>query len=190
MTSLFFGQLSSIGVPADEKVVRTTAVPVEHDAPAAMQTDMPQPQEVETDKNPNLGLVNRQLASRWFPRLFARPSWKEEVDAGYLHNAIIDRQVSSSGTAAAREADGEWGHGTMPYAVGIEPTGDLTDGGKLGNEYFKTNDHDIQETMGREMTVPPGYDADTSAKVSALGKVDARKAAMAATYNAFWNGGN
>jgi hypothetical protein len=190
MASIMFGTLSTTGVPADEKVVRSTATPVDHNAPAAMQTDMPQMSEVETDHNPNLGMVNRQLASRWFERIRSRPEWKQRVDDGYEHNAIIDRQVSSSGTAAAKEATGEWGHGTIPHAIGIEPVGDLTDGGKMGNEYFKTNERDIQETAGMEMQPPTNYDQGVTGRVSATGKTSARQAAMAGMYNAFWNGGN
>jgi hypothetical protein len=190
MTSLFFGQLSSIGVPADEKVVRATAVPVEQDAPAAMQRDMPEMSEVETDQNPNLGMVNRQLSSKWFPRLRSRPAWQPEVDNQYEHNAVVDRQVSTSGFAASKEAAGDWGHGTMPYAVGIEPVGDLREGGKMGNEYFVTNERDIQATMDASMSLPPGSDQATSGKVSATGKKNAREAAMAGMYNTFWNGGN
>lgn len=190
MTSIMFGTLSTIGVPADEKVVRNTATPVEHDAPAAMQADMPEMSEVETDHNPNLGMVNRQLASKWFDRTRSRPAWKNKVDDGYQHNAIIDEQVSSSGHAAAKEASGEWGHGTMPYAVGIEPVGDLRDGGKMGNEYFKTNERNIQDTAGTEVQPPTNYDQSVTGRVSALGKTAARNAAMAGMYDAFWNAGN
>ncbi len=190
MTSLYFGLLRD-GVPADEKVVRTTAEPYEHDAPAAVQDSMPDQQEVTTDTNPDLGMVGRQLASHWVPTEKSTPAWIPESDAQYQHNAIVDRQVASSGTAAARESRGEWGHGTMAYAVGIAPVGDLTDGGKMGNEYFVRTSRDIQETSDDTMmTVPPGYDQSTKGRVSALGKTDARVAAVSGMYDAFWNGGN
>lgn len=189
MTSLMFGQLSSIGVPADEKVVRSTATPVDDDAPAAMQTDMPEPQEVETDHNPDLGMVNRQLASRWFPSIKTRPIHQGEVDINHVHNDIIDRQVSTSGTAAAREASGEWGHGTAAYAVGIEPVGDLQDGHKMGNEYFVRHDRPVQEGMGSYMGAAKGPDSNTVGSVAAAGKAGSREAAQASLYNVFWNGG-
>lgn len=186
--NLQFGLLTQ-GVPADEKVVRNTAVPVDPDAPAAMQQDQPQQQEVETDHNPNLGMVNRQLASKWFPSIKFPPFWKPSVDDQAQHNLIIDRQVSTSGTAAAREAAGEFGHGTAAYAVGIEPVGDLQDGHKMGNEYFKANEKNIQSTMGDVMTTPPGTDQGTKGAVAGMGKVYARQAATAGLYNAFWNEG-
>lgn len=190
MTSLFFGQLSSIGVPADEAVVRSTATPVEVDAPPAMQNDMPEMSEVETDHNPNLGMVNRQLASKWIDRFRSRPFWQPQVDHQVEHNLVIDQQVSTSGYAASQEAAGNWGHGTMPAAIGIEPVGDLRDGGKMGNEYFKANERDIQDTAGEVMSVPPGYDHSIQGRVSAQGKVNARTAAMSGMYNTYWNGGN
>lgn len=190
MTSLYFGMLRE-GVPADEKVVRSTATPYDKDAPAAMADDMPDPGEVETDSNPTLGgLVGRQLSSMWVQGQKFVPSWRGQADEQYEHNAIIDRQVATSGTAAAREASGEWGHGTASFAVGIEPVGDLTDGGSFGNEYFKRTDRIIQETSDNSMmSVPPGYDQSVKGRVAAEGKVAARASAMAATYNAFWNGG-
>jgi|SRR6478735_171470 len=190
MTSLFFGQLTGTGVPADEKVVRNTATPVYHDAPPAMQTDLPEQSHIETDTNPDLGMVNRQKGSHWTDRFRSRPNWIPEVDNQTEYNAIVDRQVSSSGTAAAKEATGEWGHGTIPYAVGIEPVGDLRDGGKMGNEYFKTNVRNIQDTSDNTMmSTPPGLDRSVTGTVMAEGKVNARKAAMAAAYDAYWNGG-
>lgn len=191
MTSLMFGHLVSTGVPADEKVVRATAVPFDINAPAAMQEDAPEMGEVETDGNPNLGLVNRQKASKWIDREKSVPSWIPEVNAQTEHNAIVDRQVSTAGTAAARESVGTWGHGTIPAAIGIEPVGDLRDGGKFGNEYFKRNDRPIQDTADQTMTAPPkDYDRSTVGRVAGEGKRNARDAAMAAAYNAWWNGGN
>jgi hypothetical protein len=190
MTNLYFGTLRE-GVPADEKVVRQTATPYDRDAPAAMQDSMPDRGEVETDPNPTLGMVNRQKSSLWVQGKKFFPWWKGSVDESYEHNAIIDRQVSTSGTAAAREAAGEWGHGTASFAVGIEPVGDLTDGGAFSNEYFKRNDRDIQETADPTMmSVPPGYDQSVNGRVSAEGKVASRAAAMAGMYNTFWNSGN
>ncbi len=190
MTSLFFGQLVGSGVPADEKVVRSTATPVDKDAPAAMQTDMPEMGEVETDTNPALGMVNRQKASHWIPSVKGLPFWQKEVDDGPQHNLIIDQQVSSSGYSASQEAAGNWGHGTMPAAIGIEPVGDLRDGGKMGNEYFKANEKPVQDTADSTMMSPAiNYDQGATGRVSAEGKLNARKAAMMAAYNTYWNGG-
>jgi hypothetical protein len=61
----------------------------------------------------------------------------------------------------------------------------------MGNEYFVTNDRDVQETTDMTaMSIPPGYDQGLNARVSATGKVEARKAATSALYNTYWNGGN
>lgn len=190
MTSLYFGMLRE-GVPADEKVVRSTAEPYEHDAPAAVQDSMPDQQEVSTDPNPDLGMVGRQLGSHWVEGVKNAPEWRERVDSAHLHNDVIDRQVSTSGTAAGREAAGIWGHPSASYAVGIAPQGDLTDGGKMGNEYFVRNEREIQDTSDNTMmTVPPAYDQSTKGRVAAEGKVASRESAMAAMYDAFWNEGN
>lgn len=189
MTSLFFGVLRD-GTPADEKVVRATAVPYDVDKPAAMQDSMPDRGEVANDPDPNLGMVDRQKGSLWIQGIRNAPFWRKNVDSSMQHNLIVDQQVSTAGTAASREAQGEWGHPSASYAVGIEPVGDLTDGGKMGNEYFKAVDKEIQETADPTMmSVPPGYDQSVKGRVAAEGKVEARKAATAALYNAYWNSG-
>jgi hypothetical protein len=49
----------------------------------------------------------------------------------------VNDQISSSGTAAAKEMTGQTGHGTMKVVEGIEPT--LVDGTQFDNLYFKAN---------------------------------------------------
>jgi hypothetical protein len=188
MTSLFMGQLVSTGVPADETVVRSTATPVEPDAPAAMQDDQPMPQEVETDPNPHLGMVNRTLASKWSEGVRATPAWIPQVDDTAASFNIIDEQVGTSGTAAAREASGITNK-NLSYAIGIEPVGDLVDGHKMGNSYFERNLRPVQDTMRHEMTPANGSDRKAVGLVSQAGKTNARDAAIAAQYNAYWNEG-
>jgi hypothetical protein len=192
MPNLMFGMMGNTGVPADEKVVRSTATPVQEDAPAAVESDSPQwNEEPETDNNPNLGIVNRTKASHWVQGEKYPPFWQAEVDNQAQHNLIIDQQVSTSGTAAAREAAGQFGHGSASYAVGIEPVGDLREGGKMGNDYFSAGKPDIQSTAGSYMSVPPGYDQITTSFVNATGKEESRKAgANRSPYDDWWNGGS
>jgi hypothetical protein len=191
MPSLFFGQLNTAGVPADEKIVRSTTAVVQVDKPPAMQEDMPTQSEVETDPNPLLGMTTRQLASKWVEgEQFVPAIQLDELARADDYNGLIDRQVSTSGTAAAREASGQWGHGTASYAIGIEPVGDLQDGHKFGNEYFERVPRGIQAGAGNYMSPAAGTaDQNTKGGVAALGKDNARKAATAALYNTFWNGG-
>jgi hypothetical protein len=187
--NLLFGMMGNNGIPADEKVVRATATPVDSGAPAAVEADAPQwGEKLETDGNSNLGIVNRTKASHWIEGEQSAPFWQTAVDQQATHNFLIDRQISTSGTAAAREAAGQFGHGTLSYAVGIEPQGDLREGGKLGNDYFAVGKPNIQSTMGDYMTVPPGYDHEAPGKASATGKVAAREAA-ASPYDEWWRGG-
>lgn len=190
MTSLFFGQLKTAGVPADEAVVRSTTAVVQVDAPPAMQDDMPTQGEVETDPNPLLGMSSRQMASKWIEgEQFVPEIQLDQLARADDHNGVIDRQVSSAGTAAGRETAGQWGHGTAKFAIGIEPVGDLREGGSFGNEYFTRVQRGIQDGAGSYMSPSAGADQQTKGSVAALGKDNARKAASAALYNSFWNGG-
>ena len=176
MSMLLFGDLD--GVPADEAKVRATTAPVEEDAPPAEQQGAPEFNEVETDSNPNLGgLAHRQLASDSHQPEKYSPPWSAQATAE--HNAIVDRQVASSGTAAAREEAGEFGHGTLPWAYGIEPT--IREGGAYGNEYFAADKREIQEdptTTADARGVQPalGLDREDIAGVAAYGNGAARDA--------------
>lgn len=176
MSMLLFGDLD--GVPADEAKVRATTAPVERDAPPAEQQGAPEFNEVETDPNPNLGgLSPRQLASDFHPGEQYSPSWAENATAE--HNAIVDRQVASSGTAAARELSGQFGHGSMPWAYGIEPV--IRDGGAMGNEYFAADKPEIQEVASAtdsDRGVQPalGLAREDIAGVAAYGNSAARDA--------------
>lgn len=188
MPSLFYGMVSNGSVPADENAVRRNTAPVEVDAAPAEQTAAPDFNEVTTDSNRNLGLDTRQLASHVIPTEKYRPFWIEEVTGADEHNSIVDRQVSSSGTAAQRESAGQFGHGTLMVTEGIEPVQDLRDGGKMGNEYFTRHDRDVQEGMGDYMSQPPGTDQGTMALVAATGKTAAQVSREAAMYSAYLNG--
>lgn len=188
MPSLYYGLVQSGSVPADENAVRRNTAPVIEDAPPAEQEAAPDFNEVTTDGNPNLGLEPRNLASHVVPSEKYRPFWIEDVDGSDAHNSAIDRQVSSSGTAAAREAAGIFGHGTLMVTEGIEPVQDLREGGKFGNEYFTRHDRAIQEGAGQYMSVPPGMEQNTMATVAATGKTAAQKARENAMYAAYLNG--
>ena len=184
--NLLFGVMGNNGIPVDEKVVRSTATPVDKTAPAAMESDTPQWNEIaETDPNPNLGMVNRTVASHWVEGEQSSPFWGATVAEQTNHNLMIDRQISTSGTAAAREASGQWGHGTASYAIGIEPVDDLREGGQFGNEYLQVGKPDIQETAGNYMSVPPGYDGTFSAQAAQAGKTQARESGSG-QYDAWW----
>ena len=191
MTSIMFGQMQTeLGVPADEKVVRNTATPVDMNAPAAEQDDMPEQQEIETDPNPDLGMSPRQLASHWVEGSHVTVDAGGSYAAQNASNQQTAAQVASSGTAAQRELAGRT-HRTLSYAVGIEPVQDLADPNhKMGNTYFVRNERDVQAGMGDFMTVPPGMgNPGVQENLSQAGKDAARQAGQSSVYDAFWNGG-
>jgi hypothetical protein len=181
MSTLLYGMVRD-PAPLAPNDVRSTAPRVQHDSPPAEQSNPPEPNEVETDHNPNLGMVNRQLASDWHKGEQFTPSWIPEVDANHELNDRVNRQVSTSGTAAAREAAGRFGHGSASYAIGIEPTSDLVDGGKMTNEYFHVEKPAIQQTMTDSMTIPLGTDGDARGDAMFAGRDAARDAGNAGMY--------
>jgi hypothetical protein len=184
--NMFYGVISGNSVPADEQEVRATTEPINADeAPAVMQ-DAPVTGHVETDSTPGIsGLHNHQLASQWVDSEQFTPFWIGNVDADAVNGELIDGQVSSSGTAAAREAQGIFGHGSLAYAIGIEPVQGLAPGGQFGETYFAADKPNIQSTMGSYMSSPPGYDKEFTAAVSDTVKRQARYAKESSLYAHF-----
>ena len=191
-STLFYGLLRD-GVPNDENTVRATTAPVDPNALAAAQDHTPVIEEVTTDSDSNLsGIATRQKASYWHESEQYTPSWLANA-SDQSRFTLVNEQVASSGTAAAREEAGQFGHGTMRYAVGIEPVFDLADNGarKLGNDYFTRNERGPQDTASTTMmSVPPGYDHSDTISSIADGKTNAREASQAAMYAAWFQAVN
>lgn len=188
--NMFYGVLSSAGVPADEQEVRATTDKIDINEAPSVMTDEPEIGEVETDPTPGIsGLHNHQLASKWYQGEKFTPSWLGNADQQSVNSVIVDGQVSSSGTAAARESQGIFGHGSMSYAVGIEPAQGLAPGGQFGETYLSVDRPDIQHTAGSYMSTPPGVDRDVTGLVSDTTKRNARYAKQATLYDTWLNSG-
>ncbi len=167
-------------LPADENRVRMTTLPVDNDAPQSEMDSPPETNEVMVDESPYKGMVNRTLASDWTERVRTGP-----VQPDLALPRMPVTQHSQQGTAAAREAAGQRGTGTLAYAVGIDPV--IRDGMAFGNEYFAADpDRVIQETAGFYMT-PTSTDSPTVARVTRTGKTAAQDAAVAGMYRDFFS---
>lgn len=167
-----------------ENATRITDEPIRTDGEDAQQAKAPDFNEVSTDTSPELmGLRRRMEASYTVDSEQYRPAVMETANA--LHNVIIDDQVASSGTAAAREAQGIQGHGSLQYAIGIEP--ELRDGSKFGNTYFERDSSPIQEGSGIAMN-PIHGDNWATAVVASLAASKSRQAAQASLYSDFLGG--
>ena len=169
-------------VPASDDEVRSTTNVINDDAPSAVQEDAPEWNETRTDPDTEGGITPRQLASHVIPIQQYVPN---VGDSNVDHNAIVNNQVSTSGTAAAREAAGEWGHGTMLITEGIEPV--IRDGTAFDDVYFSVGKKDVQEGMGGYMQPAQRADTATVADAQSTGKVAARDAVSADMYTAFLN---
>lgn len=183
MSTLLFGHNRDL-VPVDENAVRrTTDVVPPSDQPPAEMVGPPEFNEVETDLNPHTGLATRQVASDWHASEKYSPEWALHANPTESF-AIIDRQIDSSGTAAMREMAGEQGHGTMAYAIGIEPV--IRDGGAYGADYFAVDPRLIQETGGAYMTPAPGQDHDAVSANASQAVRNAKDAGAAGQYASWY----
>jgi len=143
----FLGAAQS--VPQRESSVRSTVEPLRDDNITAEAQKPPDWNENDTDESGELvGLAPRVVGSDTRDRETYQPWWARLATVN--HNEITDNQVASSGTAAAREIAGEQGHGTMQYAIGIEPQ--IRDGAAFGNDFFVFDQVGIQDGAGEYMT--------------------------------------
>jgi hypothetical protein len=176
--------LHRVDAPHDQEVARSTTEAVDESAPAAVERDAPEFNEVERDTTQHAGMRPSNLASHFVPSTQYAPRWAQNAQVTPSFAGINERQAVV-GTAAGREMGGQFGHGTMSYAIGLEPT--IREGGAFGNDYFTADHPGIQPSMGYYMEMAPGYDKDISAAASAQAKVDAHQA-VADGYVSVWSG--
>lgn len=161
--------------PADDAVVRSTVTFVDVDAPPAVEDRTPDYNAVLADERSEGGLTPRQLASHVLPSHRYVPA---TGDANTWGDAVqrVNDGISTKGHAAAKEAAGEWGHGTLQIVEGIEPT--IVDGQQLGGDYFATNGP--ENPAGSYMSATPSVDASLQATGN-----DLSREAVQASRNAY-----
>lgn len=153
-----------------EAEVRSTVEPIRTDASPELNAP-PEFNEIDTDESGQLvGLSPRVMAGDTTDSQQYSPWW---ADLMQDHNAIIDEQVSSSGTAAKRELAGEQGHGTLQYTQSMEPV--IRAGAAFGNDYFLSNPAVIQDGAGDYMN-PMASDSFANAIAQSQATLASRKA--------------
>lgn len=179
------GSQSVVAAPVDEMQVRSTLDPIRTDGELAEAQHEPDWNELDTDESGQLmGLSPRGVGSDTHDTVKYVPWWTQLASAVY--NIVIDRQVASSGTAAAREETGIQGHGTMQYEVGIEPI--IRDGAAFGNDYFASHPAGIQEGAGRYMQPDPTANNWATQVAAANAAKSSRQAYQSTLYKQFLEG--
>ena len=177
-TLLLARRLPALTPEEDPAKVKSTVTTVDAAEPAAVQPSAPSYNALITDTTGEGGLTPSQLASYVEPSVKASPQPSNGI--GDAEQTRVNDGIATLGTAAAREAAGTWGHGTLKKVVGIEPA--LSDGSALGQSYFAVDDApSVSSTPYMTATNPvdPG--------VQATGNDRSREAAAnpAAAYDAF-----
>lgn len=168
--------------PREENDVRSTTNVVDLDAPSAVAENPPGFNDAGYERDPDTegGLTPRNL----FGFIRGRQRYTPNVgNANTDFASPINDQVSTSGTAAARESAGEWGHGTMQIVESIEPT--IREGGAFGEDYFAAGTRQLQKGMRSDVTAARIPDGQDSASDQQAGKTAAREAAQSALYARF-----
>jgi hypothetical protein len=169
-------------VPLDEGDVRSTTNVVNPDDESANAKAAPEFNTVERDPDTEGGLTPRAVsdkanASVHYPPLIG--------NANAPFDALVNAQVSTSGTAAQREIAGEWGHGTGYFQEAIEPT--IRPGTEFDNTYFKASRPPIQDGTMDYMLPSRRPDTAVSGGDQAAANRAAREA-RANLYQAFLEG--
>lgn len=176
MSLLYVSQIPSPSGDNSEEA-RSTVQPV-RETPIP-QADTERPAAIVTDATDELtGLATRVVPADHHAS--ETPTFNpDEVDY-----QAVDRMWAFKGRAAALEANGVWGHGTMQYDESISPI--ITGDEKLGGDMFSAERQLIQGQAGDFMT---GVVVDnTYAAIAAnAAKRNARKAYGASLYEG-WTG--
>lgn len=149
------------GSDAELDAARDTDVAVVPDEPEAMEDAPPEfGAPAEVDPRVRLGLATRSTASFVVPT--EKYAWGIPTEQGQ----VAGDAIPDAGTASAREKAGDFGHGSMMYAVGIDPS--IGAAPSFGFEYFVVHDRDINENAtASEWGIQPGFvSVGTTAEVS------------------------
>lgn len=145
-----------------------STVTVAAETPPSVAPGAPDVNEHQFDAVTEGGLTTHQVASAIIPSTQYPPLPKANV--GDAVQSIINDRIATTGTAAAREAAGHWGHGTMPIIEGIEPA---ISAAPFDNRYFAAPQHEVQST---DYLTPVTTDAQEQALAQALATTNTRDA--------------
>ena len=157
-------------IPASEAEVRSTVTVVDGNAPPAEETHTPDWNETSSDPDSEGGLTTHQESAYRIAPVQSVPVVIQTAQNTGI-NAVNSR-ISSAGTAAAREAAGIRGHGTMNFSQSLEPT--FPDGHQLGGDYFAVEPNRAVSDMMSPAALP---DPATAAAAQATATANARDAA-------------
>jgi hypothetical protein len=180
MSTLLLGSNFAGEAPSDDGDVRSTITVIDHTSPDATAERRPDYNTVEHDPDTEGGLTTRNVSD------FVTPSTRSVPAVGNANTdfaAPINRQVSSSGTAAAREMRGEWGHGTGYSQDATEPT--IREGAQFDNVYFAAERPPIQDGSLDYMESTRQPDSKTAQDNQQASIQAARRASQNAVYERF-----
>ena len=176
MSTLLMGQFATPLKPSDPlDHVRSTVTTVTDDAPS-VATSTPEFGRLETDAHTDGGLTPHAVASMTGGGEKYAPATESRGD----HMAGVNARISSSGTAAAREASGQWGHGTIRYQDAMTRP---EDGTGFSETYFRRDERGANATAGAYMTPAVTADQQTLDEVQAAGKTRAKDQTSSNIYN-------
>lgn len=181
--SILFFQTKAAQIPQSDTLenVRSTVTRVDKDADASVATGTPERNLLETDPSTDGGLTTHQVASQVSPAERYAPS--HSATAHSSHEDARNNSWSAAGTAAAREASGQWGHGT---AYSQDAMTRIPDGTEFREDYFQRDRRGMNEHVTPQM-MPLHDDPAALQDVSDAGREMSREPNTVNIYQAFYN---
>lgn len=181
MSTLLYTNIPSTSLTPSDTIenATSTVTRVDGEAEASVATTTPEIGRIETDAVTEGGLTTHQVASKVNASERFAPATMSRSD----HMDALNNSWSSSGTAAAREAAGQWGHGT---AYSQDSLTRIPDGTEFGETYFARDRRAPNEQVTGYMSAN-NPDPAMLDDISDAGKIRSREANSHSIYQDLYN---
>lgn len=182
MSTLAFLNTEAAKIPQSDTLdnVRSTVTTVDPDSDASVAVSTPERGRLETDPHTDGGLTTHQVSSQVNPSDQYAPATVSRGD----HNDALNASWSEVGTAAAREAAGQWGHGTAYSQDSMER---IPDGVAFEETYFARDRRGMNEEVSDFMSPTDTVDGQSLQNTAQAGMNAARQANTANIYQDLYN---
>lgn len=182
MSTLAFLNTEASKIPQSDTLenVRSTVTTVDKDADASVAVSTPERGRLETDPHTDGGLTTHEVASKVTPSERYVPATVSHSS----HSDALNNSWSEVGTAAEREAAGQWGHGTLRYQDAMTR---IPDGTAFEETYFARDRRGMNEDVTDYMSPSNPIDGAAVQNTAVAGMNAARQANTTNIYQDLYN---
>lgn len=182
MSTLAFLNTEASKIPQSDTLenVRSTVTTVDKDSDASVAVSTPEAGRLETDPHTDGGLTTHQVSSHVEPSQRYAPATQSHSS----HSDALNNSWSEVGTAAQREAAGQWGHGTLKVQDAMTR---IPDGTAFEETYFQRDRRGMNEQVTDYMAPSNPVDGSALQNTAQAGMNAARQANSTNIYQDLYN---